>query len=705
MLKTIIKQHLTQMRDEQFEKELLDKMESYTNWYRLHKIELDKQLNTGDHTEGTRLSREVVRYSHLRNYLLSGKKFPDIIICCNDEGTLTDYAEKMICDFFAENPEIGMLYGDEDRLGDKNQLKDPWFKPDWSPDTFLSTFYFGNIFAIRAAELYLINPGERKASDYEAKSKTREDTEDERKAKASDLDDGMRSWIYDKLCLRIAQAEGGFTRRKKGQFPIGHIPEILYHSYRKTKPWDSNLIRDSLTGRYSSESAEKRLISIIIPSKDNPEVLGQCLKSIEKYTDSSPYEIIVVDNGSTTENRTKVEELLEQFNENGSARLIYQPMDFNFSTMCNLGAKEACGELLLFLNDDIEIARPNWLSYLSEKAKLPYVGCVGMKLLYPNSDLIQHAGVVNVHVGPIHKLQYCSNKEEHYYGFNKGVRNVIAVTGACLMLRANLFHEVGGFDEANFAVAFNDIDLCLKVFEKGYYNVVRNNMYLYHHESLSRGDDRADKIKSQRLSREQERLLNLHPDLFRRDPFYHQYLEQDPAVTEFKIATEDAILQDPHYVEVQQARHIRSSWEDPVLRLGVEYAGPLSIWLCGPMGRKDAKSKEEEGYYIKGYAFVIGADNAIYDRELLMRLDDGTGPVWQLDTERVYRPDIAANLTDQKNDQLTGFMTAFAKDAFQPGRYQIGMLAIDKTSRQRLVFWSDVFLKIPAESQNRGDAE
>ena len=698
MLREQIKHHLVQIQDERYEKELLDKVDSYTNWYRLHKMELDRRMNETDHSEGEKLTREVIRYSHLRNYLLSGAKFPDIIICCDDEGTLTDYAEKMICDYFAANPDINLVYGDEDRLSENSQLKDAWLKSDWAPDTFLSTFYFGKVFAIRSSELFLINPGDRKATDYESKAKAKEDTREEANARQNDLDDSMRSWIYDKLCLKIAQADGGFTRRKNNRFPIGHIPEILFHSYRKGKPWDSNLIKDSLTGRYSSESAEKRLISIIIPSKDNPEILGRCIHSIEKYADNSPYEIIVVDNGSSPENKAKVEKLLEEHNETGSARLLYQPMEFNFSAMCNLGASEANGELLLFLNDDIEIARPNWLSYLSEKAKLPYVGCVGMKLLYPNSEIIQHAGVVNVKVGPIHKLQYCSNREEHYFGFNKGVRNVIAVTGACLMIRNELFWEVGGFDAENFAVAFNDIDLCLKVFEKGYYNVVRNNMYLYHHESLSRGDDREDKVKALRLSGEQERLLNRHPDLFRRDPYYHPYLEQDPAVTEFKIATEDALLQNPHYMDVELRKgRLKEAWEDPVLRLGVEYAGSLSVWLCGPMGRKDAKSREEDGYYIKGYAFVIDADNAVYDRTLLFRKEEAPSSVWQIATERVYRPDIAEHLTDQKNDALTGFMTAFRKDALKPGRYQIGMLAKDNTSRQRIVFWSDVYLTIPEQ--------
>lgn len=695
MLKEKIKQHLVEQRDEQYEKELDRKVDSYDNWYRLHKQDLDRRLNREDHTAGKKLTAKVVRYSHLRNYIISGEKKPDVIICCDDDGTLTDYAQTLICDFFAANPDINMVYGDEDRVDTDGHLKDAWFKPDWSPDTFLSTFYFGSVFAVRSDELALLNPAGRTAADYEPRSRIREDSEEETQARENDLDDAMRSWIYGKFCLKIAQADGGFSRRHGGKFPIGHITEILFHASRKNKPWNSNLIKSSLTGRYSSESARERLISIIIPSKDNPAILGECIHSIEKYTDSAPYEIIVVDNGSTQENRAKVQKLLDAHNELGSARMIYKPMPFNFSSMCNLGASRANGELLLFLNDDIEISRPAWLSYLSEKAKLPYVGCVGMKLLYPNSDIIQHAGVVDVRVGPIHKLQYCSNKEEHYFGFNKGVRNVIAVTGACLMIRTALFREIGGFDEKSFAVAFNDIDLCLRVFEKGYYNVVRNNMYLYHHESLSRGIDTADKVKAQRLSLEQERLLNRHPDLFRRDPFYHPYLEQDPTVTEFKIATEDVLLQEPAYHEMKPVRKkIRSEWVDPVLRLGVEYAGPLSEWLYGPMGRRDRKNTDAEGYYVKGYAFVINADNAVYDRKLLFRKDDGESAVWEIETERVYREDIADRLTDQINDELTGFMTMFRKDVLPPARYQIGMIALDRTSRQRIVFWSDVFLTI-----------
>ena len=689
MIRELIRKPLRAAREKAYQKELTEKKATYDNWYRLHKQELRKEMEAKDHSEGEKYSCEVVRYSHLRSYILSGGEKPDIIIACDDEGVLTDFAKMLILDYFAEHKSINLLYGDEDRLDEDHLLRDPWFKSDWAPDTFLSTFYFGNVFAVRSVALGLINPGSRKASDIEAQSSLKADSEEERQASAGELDDAMRSWIYGRLCLKLAQADGGFSRRVKNKYPIGHIHEVLFHATSAPEPWDSDLIKDSLTGRYSRESANTRLTSIIIPSKDNPKILKQCIKTIEDYTSNSPYEIIVVDNGSSEENQEKIRKLLDEHNENGRAIYVYQPMEFNFSRMCNLGTQYASGELLLFLNDDIEIRKPGWLSYRSEKAKLPYVGAVGMKLLYPHSDIIQHAGVVNVRVGPIHKLQYCSNKEVHYFGYNKGVRNVIAVTGACLMVRADLFAEIGGFDEEKFAVSFNDIDLCYRIYEKGYYNVVRNNMYLYHHESLSRGDDRKDAVKSQRLSREQVALLKSHPDLYGVDPFYHPYLTQNPAITRFEIDDEDLSLRHPNFVTPELLpEKYRNVPEDKVVRIGVECANSISDWFEGPFAKE-----EHAGYYVRGYSFVIGADNALYERHLLLR-QISSGAVYWAPVDNVYRKDIADNLKDQIHDELTGFTCAIPVGALPSGSYLTGMLVIDKTSRQKLQCWTDVKLEI-----------
>ena len=690
MLRQAVKKHLVRRRTEQYEKELARKKDTYANWYQLRRRELVKELAESDHSEGEKFSTQVVRYSHLRRRILSGEKLPDIIIACDDDGHLTDHAETMIRDYFAAHRDIDLLYADEDRLDENNVLRDPWFKADWSPDTFLSTFYFGSIFAIRTSALSLINPGWRTASEMESKTSLRNDEREESLAEKGQLEDPVRSWIYGNLCLKLAQADGGYSVRTSDEPPIGHIREVLFHATEKKAPWDSRLIKESLTGRYSMESAASRLVSIIIPSKDNPEILLKCLQSIEAYTQTAPYEVIIVDNGSAEENRDKVRKIVADFNENIRVVYLYKKMEFNFSRMCNIGARYANGELLLFLNDDIEIRKPGWLSYLSEKAKLPYVGAVGMKLLYPNSDIIQHAGVVNVRVGPIHKLQYCDNRETHYFGYNKGVRNCIAVTGACLMVRSELFGRVGGFDEEKFAVSFNDIDLCYRIYELGYYNVVRNNMYLYHHESLSRGDDRKDEVKSRRLSREQIALLQSHKALYGVDPYYHPYLTQNPAVTGFEIGMEDMLLKDPVFVKPKKLdRPYPDEWKDAVLRLGVEYANSLSDYFHGPFA-----AAEDRGYYVKGYAFVINGDNAVYDRKLLLRRKDVPGEIYEAPVESVYRADIADNLTDQVHELLTGFSAVIPVGALPAGEYETGMIAVDRTSRARIVNWSDAVLVV-----------
>ena len=150
MLKKMIQERLVKGREEQYRKDLASKQNAYAAWYRPHTFELKRQIEAADHTKGNALSLEVVRYSHLRSYILGEKrKMPDIIVACDDDGNVTDYAEQMIRDFFAEHEDISFVYGDEDRIDEDGQLRDPWLKPDWSPDTFLSTFYIGDIFAFR----------------------------------------------------------------------------------------------------------------------------------------------------------------------------------------------------------------------------------------------------------------------------------------------------------------------------------------------------------------------------------------------------------------------------------------------------------------------------------------------------------------------------------------------------------------------------
>ncbi|MDO5456201.1 MAG: glycosyltransferase [Eubacteriales bacterium] len=518
---------------------------TYNDWYTEHKKLLRQKLSEEDHSAGEKLTAEVVHYSHLKNHMLSEDETADIIIACDDDGETDELAEILIKDFFAAHPDINLLYGDEDRIAEDGVHLDPWFKTEWAPDTFLSTFYFGNIIAFRSAAFAMINPGRRKSFYYESASSLRNDTIEEERARRNEDDRPVRAWIYGTLCLKLAQADGGYTKRPTGRwrdFPVGHIPEVLYHGQHRVELWDGSMIKDSLTGRYSIVSAGTRLISIIIPSKDNPEMLARCVHSIEQHA-TVPHEIIIVDNGSNEANRAKVQTLVDEINEEGRCVYIYKESEFNMPAFYNLGAQYANGEMLLFIHDDIVVQKKGWLSHLSEKAKLPYVGAVGMKLLYPSSNIIQHAGINSVKDGIVYKLQYCRNDESYYFDFNKGVRNMLAMSGACMMVRKELFHEVGGFDEVNFPAFGGDIDFCCRIFERGYYNVVRNNMYLFYYETYSPENSRTKEERELRRPIEMNRLRELHKELAGHDPYYHPYLTQDMREPKFKINLEDVSVQ------------------------------------------------------------------------------------------------------------------------------------------------------------------
>lgn len=196
-------------------------------------------------------------------------------------------------------------------------------------------------------------------------------------------------------------------------------------------------------------------------------------------------------------------------------------MEFNFSFMCNCGGKVSKGEFVLFLNDDIEIPSkdPLWLEKMLGQAQLSHVAMVGAKLLYPGTDIIQHDGIINLKEGPAHILCKAHDSKNYYYGRNRVEYNYSSVTAACMMVEKKIYTQLGGFNN-ELPVAYNDVDICLKAVEKGYYNVVRNDVCLYHHESVSRGLD-IEQDKKNRLMKEKEKLYMSHTALYVNDPFYN----------------------------------------------------------------------------------------------------------------------------------------------------------------------------------------
>jgi GT2 family glycosyltransferase len=378
------------------------------------------------------------------------------------------------------HPDADMIYSDEDHKDIKGRRKDPYFKPDWSPDLFLSNMYTCH-FGVYRKKLVEEIGGFRKGFEG--------------------------SQDYD-LVLRL-------TEKTKKRY---HIPKILYHwreipgstslKYQEKSYADINarkalndaLIRrkisgEVLTGKYPGFFRVKREItgnpgvSIIIPTKDQVKVLRKCIKSIIDRTDYNNYEIIVVDNNSTEPGTL---EYLGSISKEPNISILKYEEPFNFSAINNFAARKAKGEYLLFLNNDTEVICSEWLSAMLEHAQRIEVGAVGCKLLYPNGK-IQHVGVILGISGMRGKLGVAghshknySNSSRGYYGRPHVIHNLSAVTGACVVIRRNVFDEVGGFDE-NLGIAFNDVDLCLKIREKGYLIVYTPYSELYHYESLSRG--------------------------------------------------------------------------------------------------------------------------------------------------------------------------------------------------------------------------
>lgn len=598
-----------------------------------------------------------------------------IVLLQTGEGTLAAGAEAQIEAFMAQHPQVLIAYGDEDVMDPvTGERRDPWFKPDWSPDTLLSCFYWGSVVAVRRD--WLLEIGEAEGSDEQA----------------SDPNAGrMSRRQLMELLAKLAVKAGGFERDCKA---IAHIPGILFHAVSCEQREEYGIWTEADVSREDAMCEDvslrdaaprmKNLISVIIPSKDHPEILIRGLKAFFATRGACKCEIIVVDNGSSEDNRQRVEQFLQSAPV--PCEYIYQPMEFNFSGMCNLGAERAKGELLLFLNDDVEAACPGWLEQMARKAMQTYAGAVGLKLYYPGSNRMQHDGIVNLPMGPVHKLQFLTDDQTYYDQFNKINRNVLAVTGACLMVHRDKFAQAGGMNES-LRVAFNDVDLCFQLWELGYHNVMINSAYAYHHESLSRGDDESGE-KLGRLMAEKERLYRLHPELEGKDPYYPAGLNRDSLDTVIRPAymTAGNRIQEARFQEVTV--DLKQYRRDDCLLFRLERCEPRCI---------------------QGYSVVLGDNNACYDKKLILwkiadrheQQDAGNEQPEKtirclcVSLEEQYRPDLEENMPDQINVALCGLWVKPEQPTrIREGVYRPGIIAISRTGGTRLINWSNRVLKV-----------
>lgn len=572
----------------------------------------------------------------------------DFVVLCQKKGVLREETLNILATAFDFVQQAQILYGDEDFLDRDAKRKEPWYKPDWSPDTYLSQFYLGSVIAVRKS---VWDRGVQQYPEWKEKEKQAEIVQEIRNGcnitcirfeKAAEIRD---------LVFYLLDGVGGF---EKNCYTICRCAQILFHVTDR-QVWQDYLETPS---QQKPKSVTEGMVSVVIPSKDNPQILKKCLDSLKGLAD---IEVIVVDNGSNEENRQRIAEMV------GAGKYLYHPMPFNFSEMCNLGAREAKGRYLLFLNDDIEAHGTVWLDKMKEKAACTYVGAVGLKLYYPGSQKIQHAGITNLPVGPVHKLQFAEDDKSYYFDRNRGSRNCMAVTGACLLIEAEKYWETGGF-RTNLQVAYNDVELGFALHEAGYRNVVILDEYAYHHESLSRGDD-ITKEKRERLIRERNTLYEMHPAWKGADSFYPEELSTDgldsrivPAYLQAGNQPQKAGLL-PCPFTMQELR------EDKCLMVNVEQSVPG---------------------HLKGYGVVLGDNNACYDRYVILSesLKDLTYAKI-IKTEKQYRQDLEENMADQNRVALSGFHVELSEEEReQYDGYYIGVVAVHRVSKLKLLNWS-----------------
>ena len=364
-------------------------------------------------------------------------------------------------------PESWVIYGDDDLI-EGGERTSPHFKPSWNPDLFDHHDF------ITCSAIVRITP--QMIAD-------------------------LRGDDWAEQVTRRAIARGS---------PV-HLPAVLHHRLARPEPVVPEKPRPAIL-----DAAPR--VSVIVPTRNRQPLLQECVEGIRR-TAYSDVQLVVVDNDSDDREALLY---LEELRDRGAV-VLKAPGDFNFSALNNAAVEHADGELLCFLNNDIEIIDPDWLSLLVRQAIRPELGAVGARLLYPDGSL-QHAGVViGVGGGAAHAHRFQTDSEAGYFLRDRLPQQVTAVTAACLVVARDKFRAVGGFNEKDFPVAFNDVDLCLKLNSQGWQSFFEPRAVLVHHESKSRGSDSA-KENRDRFAAELRALKRIWGTDRIRDPYHHPQL-------------------------------------------------------------------------------------------------------------------------------------------------------------------------------------
>jgi O-antigen biosynthesis protein len=457
----------------------------------------------------------------------------EYVALLDHEDELSEHALAFMAEEIAAHPEADLLYSDEDKIDLEGHRHDPYFKPDFNPELLWSQNFFSHLGLYRRK---LVVEAGCFREEFEG-------TQD-----------------YDLVLRCLARTASGRIR---------HLPRVLYHRRSAaglagaevtSKPDAFAAAQRALQQHLASLDPGARvepgrfagtwrvrwplpdpapLVSIIVPTRDAAPVLARCIESLLGRTTYPNYELLIVDNGSRAPEAVA---LLARLAAGGRARVLRYDRPFNFSAINNFGVGQARGDVLVLLNDDTEVVSGEWLSELVSHAVRPGIGAVGARLLYPDGR-VQHAGVVTGILGVAgHAFKGLPREARGYFSLPHLLREVSAVTGACLAVRKGAYEQVGGLDERELPVAFNDIDFCLKLRRAGYRNLYTPWAELLHHESYSRGSDHEGR-RLRRFRREIDVMRRRWPDLAH-DPGYNPNLSLETDGYDLAVPPRSAALGD-----------------------------------------------------------------------------------------------------------------------------------------------------------------
>ncbi|RUR29996.1 glycosyltransferase family 2 protein [Vreelandella nanhaiensis] len=385
-----------------------------------------------------------------------------------------------------QQPQARLLYSDEDKLDEGGQRFDPHFKPDWNPDLLLAQNYISHLGMYETAlvkEVGGFREGFEGSQDHDLVLRVSAHLRPEQIVRVPKV---LYHWRAAEGSTALNSGQKDYTSQAGLNAVADHV--AIRHPGAKVEHGE---FANTYRVRWPVPTPEP-LVSLLVPTRDRVEILKPCVDAILSRTDYRNFELLILDNQSTClKTLAYMDKVAEQ---DSRVRVLRWEQPFNYSAINNFGAQHANGDIIGLVNNDIEPINSDWLTEMVRQASRPEIGCVGAKLYYPN-DTIQHAGVI-LGIGGVagHAHKYFTRHAIGYFTRLHIAHNLSAVTAACLLVRKEIFNEVEGLNEERLAVAFNDVDFCLKVREAGYRNLWTPYAELYHHESISRGaDDNAKK--------------------------------------------------------------------------------------------------------------------------------------------------------------------------------------------------------------------